>query len=127
MEDAYRGITNWSAGRLFKVQRFRLQTARVGVMIAGTPLHATWGDMCTGQSTQVGRGVGVHTGKRHSRKVRAEGDRLARKPVHAVPSPYKVHAVPRRRVPFAKDSSTCSKPLIYWDSALIYLKDMCWV
>lgn len=89
-----------------------------------TPLGGTFAQ---GSRHRWEGGVGVHTGKRHSRKVRAEGDRLARKPVHAVPSPYKVHAVPRRRVPFAKDSSTCSKPLIYWDSALIYLKDMCWV
>lgn len=64
----------------------------------------------------------------HSRKLRTEGDRLARKTVHPVPGPYRVHAATRRRVPFGKDSSTCMKPcikpLIYWGSALIYLKGM---
>ena len=49
----------------------------------------------------------------HSRKLRTEDDRMARKTVHTVPSPDRVHAATRRRVSFAKDSSACIQLLIY--------------
>ena len=130
--------------------------AWVGTGFVGITPHTAWGKSCAGQSTGVlGRRDRRAHRTDHSRWFCAGGGGQVGKPVHTVYGLYNVSKLrghnyslkeasgkanclirdssegcgfPCRRVHLVgKDASTCSRQIMYLESALINLQDMRWV